>query len=65
METTSDYINRLIKYLDSLPLNHFILITKVATNTERFIELVKFCIQYLKKPYEFSNDYKQIRRIEQ
>lgn len=63
MESTSNYIKRITTFLDSMPCYVFVPVTKLSTNPERFTEAVKFCIQHLNKPYEFSNDYKQIRRI--
>lgn len=39
-------------------------LVKDPTNPQRFIDAIKFLIDLDGKPYEFSNDYTKVRRIE-
>lgn len=63
-ETASNYIERVQKYMDSLNINMWVDIDRVSKTPQRFSDAVKFLISLLGKPYEFSNDYTKVRRIE-
>lgn len=65
METTNDYINRVIRFMDSTKENDFILIESISSDPKRFTEAIKFSIDQREKSYEFSADFKRVRRISQ
>lgn len=67
MESATDYIDRLEKFMDKQPEGQWIDIAPLVedpTNPQRFIDGVKFLIDFGNKPYEFNTDYTKIRRID-
>ena len=59
---TTDYIDKIILYLDSTPTNSWVEIRRIAANPAQFIETIKLCIDELHMPYEFNQDYTKLRR---
>lgn len=68
MENTVDYIDRIEKFLDKQSPGEWVPIVRIIkdiNNSKRFIEAIKFLIDFRKKPYEFNNNsYTKVRRIE-
>ena len=67
MESAVDYIDRIQEFIDRQPLGEWIIISNVVSypqNPQRFIDGVKFLIDFGNKPYEFNANYTKIRRID-
>lgn len=64
METASEYVNRVVKYMDSATCGKNIPIASLTKDPKRFTEAIKFAIDCLGKPYVFSNDFKMVRRTD-
>lgn len=60
---TNDRIMLLINRLNALPEGRFFPIANFSDDAYQFTEAVKFCISVMGKPFEFSGDYKMVRRI--
>jgi hypothetical protein len=51
--------------MDSITEGEWVEVSTISNNPSRFIEAIKFLIDFRKKPYEFNNNsYTKVRRIE-
>lgn len=60
----SDRLDALETLMDSMPEWQWVEIKSISKNPSLFIEAIKLLIDLDQKPYEFSNDYTKVRRIE-
>jgi len=59
---TSDKLDQLISLMNQQYKGVFIPISRLYNNKEEFIQAIKYLIDFENKPYEFNNDYTEIRR---
>jgi len=64
MKPDMQRINKLIKFMDSMPCRKYVDINEISRDSDDFIEAIKLCIDHLKLPYEFNSNYTKVRRIE-
>jgi len=67
MESATDYIDRLEKFIDKQPEGQWVDIAPLVedpSNPQRFIDAIKLLIDLDHKPYEFNANYTKIRRYE-
>jgi hypothetical protein len=63
--TISERLDKLETLMDSITEGEWVEVSTISNNPSRFIEAIKFLIDFRKKPYEFNNNsYTKVRRIE-
>jgi|GEM_PF-3400567 len=64
MESVATYLDRIARYMDQRPADQWMSLESITKHPQRFIDAIKYLIDFENKPYEFNTNYTKVRRIE-